>query len=153
MFQLSSSSGAQQVTNVGPTAQHMPMPQTDASGFSVGGQQPWFPTGNQNVQSGLPIQPAVEQSAGPAGEQTWFSTGTQNIKPVTPLQESAQQNAVAQQWFPNSGQNVQPGAASQQSEERSAGVVSLMRIYFDFSFYFSVVTIIISSIFLILYQL
>ncbi|KAI3448195.1 hypothetical protein Pfo_004860 [Paulownia fortunei] len=117
-YNLSSSSGGQQQMNVVSTAQHLPMSQTDAPSFSAGGQ-PWFPTGNQNMQSALPMQQAVEQVA---GEQTWFSTGTQNIKPVTPLQQNGEQNVGAQQWFPNGNQNVQSGTPSQQTEEQSAGM-------------------------------
>lgn len=113
--------------NVVSTGQHLPMSQTDAPNFSAGGQ-PWFPTGNQNVQSVLPMQQAVEQ--------TWSSTVTQNIKPVTPLQQNGEQNAGAQQWFPNGNQNVE--SSTPQQNEQSAGVVTLVRVYrvyFNFFMY------------------
>ncbi|KAL0454317.1 UNVERIFIED_CONTAM: Pre-processing protein 40A [Sesamum latifolium] len=119
-YSLSSSSGGQQQINVVSTAQHLPMSQTEAPNFSAVGQ-PWYPTGNQNVQPVLPMQQPVEQSA---GEQTWSSTVTQNIKPVTPLQQNGEQNAGAQQWFPSGNQNVQSNTP-QQNEEQSASVVNL----------------------------
>ncbi|KAL0412637.1 UNVERIFIED_CONTAM: Pre-processing protein 40A [Sesamum radiatum] len=116
-YSLSSSSGGQQQINVVSTAQHLPMAQTEAPNFSAVGQ-PWYPTGNQNVQPVLPMQQPVEQSA---GEQTWSSTVTQNIKPVTPLQQNGEQNAGAQQWFPSGNQNVQSNTP-QQNEEQSASL-------------------------------
>lgn len=93
--------------NVIPTAQHLPFPQSDTPNFSAGGQ-PWYSTGNQDMQSTLPSQPPVEQTS---GEQIWFSSGTHNIRPVTPLQQ-------------NGNHNAQSG-----TEEHSAEVVSLERIY------------------------
>ncbi|KAL0387085.1 UNVERIFIED_CONTAM: Pre-processing protein 40B [Sesamum radiatum] len=116
-YSLPSSSGGQQQINVVSTAQHLPMSQTEAPNFSAVGQ-PWYPTGNQNVQPVLPMQQPVEQSA---GEQAWSSTVTQNIKPVTPLQQNGEQNAGAQQWFPIGNQNVQSNTP-QQNEEQSASM-------------------------------
>ncbi|KAL2231516.1 UNVERIFIED_CONTAM: Pre-mRNA-processing protein 40A [Sesamum indicum] len=116
-YSLSSSSGGQQQINVVSTAQHLPMSQTEAPNFPAVGQ-PWYPTGNQNVQPVLPMQQPVEQSA---GEQTWSSTVTQNIKPVTPLQQNGEQNAGTQQWFPSGNQNVQSNTP-QQNEEQSASM-------------------------------
>lgn len=83
-------------------------------------QQPWYPTGNQDMQSTLPVQPPVEQSS---GEQIWFSAGT-HIKPVTPLQQNGDQNGGAQHWIPHGNHNAQSGA-----EEQSTEVVSPERIY------------------------
>lgn len=72
-----------------PTAQHLSFSQSDTPNFSAGGQ-PWYSTGNQDMQSTLPLQPPVEQTS---GEQIWFSSGTHNIRPVTPLQQNGNHNA------------------------------------------------------------
>lgn len=111
--------------NMAPSVHHLSMSQTDTLNFPAGGQS-WFPSGNQDMQSVMPMQQTVEQSA---GEQTWFSTGTHNIKPVTPLHQNGEQNIAGQQWFADGNHNSQSGTP-QPTEEQSAGVVSLERIYF-----------------------
>lgn len=105
----------------------------DTANFPAGGQS-WFPSGNQDTQSALPMQQTLEQSG---GEQTWFSGGTQNIKPVTPLQQNGEPNSAGQQWFPDGNHNSQ-SAITQLSEEQNAGVVSpemICCIYFNFVLY------------------
>ncbi|KAL6514633.1 hypothetical protein OROGR_020212 [Orobanche gracilis] len=116
-YNFSSSSGGQPQINMGPAAQQLPMPQMDAPSFG----QPWFSTGNQNVQSVVPMQQMADQSS---VEQTWLSSGTHSIKPVTPLQQNGEQNnAGIQPWRPNGNQSVQ-SCASGQTEEKSVCVMS-----------------------------
>ncbi|XP_073025755.1 pre-mRNA-processing protein 40A-like [Primulina eburnea] len=110
----SSSSGLQQM-NVGAISQNQSMPQTNVPNFSISGH-PWYPMGNQNLQSTIQPQQEVELSA---GGQPWFATGNQNLKPLTPFQQTGEQNTGAQQLFPSTNQNVQPGIPSRQTEELS----------------------------------
>ncbi|XP_073118808.1 pre-mRNA-processing protein 40A-like isoform X2 [Henckelia pumila] len=108
----SSSSGLQQM-NVGSISQNQSMPQTNVPNFSISGH-PWYPMGNQNLQSTIRPHQEVEQSA---GGQPWFAIGNQNLKPVTPLQQTGEQNAGAEQLFQSANHNVQSGIPSQQTEE------------------------------------
>ncbi|GER36382.1 pre-mRNA-processing protein 40A, partial [Striga asiatica] len=113
-YTVLSSSGGQQQMNMGPTAQQMPLPQTDAPSFG----QPWFSTGNQNVQSVMSVPLVAEQSG---GEQAWLSSGPQNIKPVTPMQQNGEQNhAGTQQWLSGGEQKVESGDSHQTGEKIAA---------------------------------
>ncbi|CAA0830988.1 Pre-mRNA-processing protein 40A [Striga hermonthica] len=113
-YTVLSSSGGQQQMNVVPIAQQLPLPQTDASNFG----QPWFSTGNQNVQSVMSVPLVAEQSG---GEQAWLSSGPQSIKPVTPMQQSGEQNhAGTQQWLPGGDQKAELCDSRQTGEKIAA---------------------------------